>query len=88
MRPRARTRTRFIGTLVALGVAATFAVVAPIATSTAPPAEAALRKSVNTDYTLLRRAPRSYVIGTAYRGWTFDAHGAADAAYRWGTGLR
>lgn len=79
-----RKRTWITRTLLALGFAATAAVVAPVATSTAPPAEAALRKSVTTDYTLLRRAPRSYVIGTAYRGWTFDAQGPADAGYRWG----
>ncbi|MEJ7833308.1 MAG: hypothetical protein WKF79_10355 [Nocardioides sp.] len=79
-----RKPTRITRTLLALGFAATAAVAAPVVTSTAPPADAALRKSVNTDYTLLRRAPRSYVIGTAYRGWTFDAHGPADAGYRWG----
>ncbi len=84
MRPLAHARTRLVSTLVALGVAATVTVVAPVVTSTAPPADAAVRKSVNTDYTLLRRGPRSYVIGTAYRGWTFDAHGPADSGYRWG----
>ena len=47
-------------------------------------AEAALRKSVTSDYTLLRRGPRSYVIGTAYRGWTVDVQGNADSGYRWG----
>ena len=38
----------------------------------------------DSDYTLLRRAPRSYVVGTAYRGWTVDVQGPADASYRWG----
>lgn len=47
-------------------------------------AEAALRKSVTSDYTLLRRGPRSYVIGTAYRGWTVDVQGNADSGYCWG----
>ncbi len=31
-----------------------------------------------------RRGPRSYVIGTAYRGWTVDVQGPANAGYRWG----
>lgn len=57
----------------------------PVSSSSpASTAEAAIRKTVNTDYTLLRRAPRSYVIGTAYRGWTVDVQGEADASYRWG----
>ncbi|EST35798.1 hypothetical protein N566_17245, partial [Streptomycetaceae bacterium MP113-05] len=46
-------------------------------------AEAAVRKHVDTDYTLLRRGPRSYVVGTAYRGWTADIHGKQQAGYRW-----
>lgn len=47
-------------------------------------AQAAVRKQIDTDYTLLRRSPASYVIGTAYRGWTVDVHGEADGGYRWG----
>ena len=58
--------------------------VAPVSAPSSSTAEAALRKTVTSDYTLLRRAPRSYVIGTAYRDWTFDAQGEADAGYRWG----
>lgn len=58
-------------------------VIAP-ATSSPPSAAASVRKTVDSDYTLLRRDARSYVIGTAYRDWTFDAHGDALAGYRWG----
>lgn len=49
-----------------------------------PQAQAALRQSVTTDYTLLRRGPHSYVTGTAYRDWTFDVQGVASEGYRWG----
>ncbi|NKI42006.1 hypothetical protein [Streptomyces physcomitrii] len=63
---------------VAAGAVVPLAVVGGAST-----ADAALRKRVDTDYTLLRRAPRSYVIGTAYRDWTVDVHGEQDAGYRW-----
>lgn len=39
---------------------------------------------MTSDYTLLRRAPSSYVIGTAYRRWTVDVQGASSGAYSWG----
>ncbi len=53
----------------------------PVSSSSpASTADAALRKSVTSDYTLLRRGPRSYVIGTAYRGWTVDVQGNAAPA--------
>ena len=48
------------------------------------PALAALRKTVSTDYTLLRRGPHSYVVGTGYRGWTVDVQQDASEGYRWG----
>lgn len=48
------------------------------------PAQAALRKAIEPDYTLLRRGPHSYVLGTGYRGWTVDVQDAASEAYRWG----
>lgn len=81
MRPRRSVLLMVLAMSVALGV--TFIV--PLATSVpASTAEAAVRKTVTSDYTLLRRGPRSYVIGTAYRGWTVDAQGPADAGYRWG----
>ncbi len=69
---------------VALVASLGFSLLAPLTSSSPPEAQAALRKNVDTDYTLLRRDARSYVIGTAYRGWTFDAHGPAKAGYRWG----
>ena len=67
-----------------LAVTATLVVI-PLAGggTLAPQADAALRKNVTSDYTLLRRGPRSYVIGTAYRDWTVDVHGPQDAGYRW-----
>ncbi len=58
-------------------------VVAVPVSGQAPSAEAAIRKQVDTDYTLLRRGPRSYVVGTAYRDWTADVHGEQDSGYRW-----
>lgn len=81
MRPGRTVITLVIALTIALG----FTLVLPVAsTSPTSTAEAALRKTVTSDYTLLRRAPASYVIGTAYRGWTFDAQGPAQAGYRWG----
>ncbi|MFF1836459.1 hypothetical protein ACFVXE_19960 [Streptomyces sp. NPDC058231] len=59
------------------------AVTAVLATGMAPTADAAVRKHVTTDYTLLRRGPHSYVIGTAYRDWTADVHGDQSGGYRW-----
>ncbi|MET7931183.1 hypothetical protein ABZT43_46515 [Streptomyces sp. NPDC005349] len=35
-------------------------------------------------HTLLRRSPVSYVVGTAYRGWTVDIQGDPQGGYRWG----
>lgn len=80
MVPR-RTALALVITMIA-----TFAITLVGSTGSTPSAtaEAALRKAVDSDYTLLRRAPRSYVIGTAYRGWTVDVQGPADASYRWG----
>jgi hypothetical protein len=49
-----------------------------------PFAEAAERKQVTTDHTLLRRGPHSYVLGTAYRDWTVDVQQEALQGYRWG----
>lgn len=68
--------------LLLIGLIATGAPIA--APMTTPAAEAAVRKTITTDYTLLRRAPSSYVIGTAYRGWTDDVHGDGVDGYRWG----
>jgi len=48
------------------------------------PAEAALRKQVVTDYVMLRSAPGSYAVGTAYRGWTVDVQQEAVNSFRWG----
>jgi hypothetical protein len=48
------------------------------------PAQAAERKQVGTDYTLLRRGPHSYVLGTAYRGWNVDVQQAPSGGYWWG----
>ncbi|MCZ4095237.1 hypothetical protein C8250_002665 [Streptomyces sp. So13.3] len=68
-----------------LGLATTAAVaVVPLVAGQEPSADAAVRKHVTTDYTLLRRAPHSYVIGTAYRNWTVDVHGDQNSGYRWG----
>lgn len=68
-----------------VGPAATAALVAvPIVAGQEPAAEAAVRKQVTSDYTLLRRSPHSYVIGTAYRNWTVDVHGEQNDGYRWG----
>ncbi len=49
-----------------------------------PPAQAAEQKRVDTDYTLLRRGPHSFVLGTAYDGWTVDVQQDAVESYRWG----
>ncbi len=76
---RVRTTTAVAGVLAALGL-----LVAPAVTESAPRADAALRQHVTTDYTLLRRAPASYVLGTAYRDWTVDVHGEGSSGYRWG----
>lgn len=79
------SRRTLITLVIALIAAFGTTFVVPLtASSPASTAEAALRKTVTTDYTLLRRAPRSYVIGTAYRDWTVDVQGDADASYRWG----
>jgi len=82
MRPPRTVVTFVLAMTVALGV--TFVVPLASSTPTSSAAEAALRKSVTSDYTLLRRAPASYVIGTAYRGWTVDIQGPAESGYRWG----
>jgi hypothetical protein len=74
-----RTRAVLLGLLT---VAATAIVAVPLA-GPAQTADAAVRKHVDTDYTLLRRSPASYVIGTAYRGWTADIQGPASGGYRW-----
>lgn len=66
-----------------LGMLTLALVLAVPSTGQAPTADAAARKHVDTDYTLLRRAPASYVIGTAYRDWTVDVHGASSGGYRW-----
>ncbi len=66
----------FFGSATALGVS--------LIALAAAPAGAALRKTIEPDYTLLRRGPHSYVLGTGYRGWTVDVQDAASEAYRWG----
>lgn len=80
MRPHRILSTLTVALVASLG----FSLLAALTSSSPPEAQAALRKNVDTDYTLLRRDARSYVIGTAYRGWTFDVHGPAKAGYRWG----
>lgn len=65
-------------------LAVTTLLVLPMTGNRAPQAEAALRQSVTTDYTLLRRGPSSYVLGTAYRGWTVDIQQEPSGGYRWG----
>ncbi|MET7859868.1 hypothetical protein ABZS81_22160 [Streptomyces sp. NPDC005318] len=70
------------GLPTALAAAAAVCMAAPFTGATAT-AHAAVRKHVDTDYTLLRRAPASYVIGTAYRDWTADVHGDQQDGYRW-----
>ncbi len=78
-----RSRRTAFATVITM--VATVAITLLGSSESATPANAdALRKAVDSDYTLLRRAPRSYVIGTAYRGWTVDVQGPADASYRWG----
>lgn len=72
------------GLVIAMTAAFGAIAVTPLTLTPTSTAEAAVRKSVTSDYTLLRRGPRSYVVGTAYRDWTFDAQGDADAGYRWG----
>ena len=80
MRPRRTALTLAVALPASLGVA----VIGPETLSSPPEAQAAVRKNIDTDYTLLRRGPRSYVIGTAHRGWTVDVQGPANAGYRWG----
>lgn len=82
-------RSRRTNVLLILVVTTAFgiALIGPIGAtsgSSSSTAAAAVRKTVDSDYTLLRRGPRSYVVGTAYRGWTVDVQGPADASYRWG----
>jgi hypothetical protein len=72
-----RTLALLLGMLAASLLAAV-----PLGASTHT-ADAAVRKQVTTDYTLLRRSPASYVIGTAYRNWTADVHGGEVSGYRW-----
>ncbi|WP_328535331.1 hypothetical protein [Streptomyces sp. NBC_00344] len=68
-----------------LGLAtAASAAILPMAAGQDSTAQAAVRKQVTTDYTLLRRSPASYVLGTAYRNWTVDVHGDQNNGYRWG----
>jgi hypothetical protein len=50
----------------------------------APLAEGAERKRVDSDYTLLRRSPSSYVLGTAYHDWMVDVQQETSGAYQWG----
>jgi len=79
------TRRKLMSLVAATTVALGMTLIVPLSSPTPDStAEAALRKTVTSDYTLLRRGPRSYVIGTAYRGWTVDVQGPADASYRWG----
>ncbi|MDQ3715978.1 MAG: hypothetical protein M3381_08180 [Actinomycetota bacterium] len=80
-----RSRRTIIALVLSLIAAFGTTFLVPVSSSSPmSTAEAALRKSVTSDYTLLRRGPRSYVIGTAYRGWTVDVQGNADSGYRWG----
>ncbi|MEJ7725569.1 MAG: hypothetical protein WKH47_00960 [Actinomycetes bacterium] len=46
------------------------------------------RKTVGSDYTLVRSDPHAYVIGTAYRGDTIDIQQEASGGYRWGAVYR
>lgn len=81
MGPRRTAATFVLALISALAVT----LVVPLTpTTSSSTAEAALRKTVTSDYALLRRGPSSYVIGTAYRGWTVDVHGPASGGYRWG----
>ncbi len=76
---------RTIGTLVlAITLAVGISIVVPLSSPSSSTADAAVRKNVTSDYTLLRRSPASYVIGTAYRGWTVDVQGPSSRGYSWG----
>lgn len=78
---------RLTGLLAAVLFTAGLAVAAPVAgpaDSGGPAAEAAVRKHVDPTYTLLRRSPASYVVGTAYKGWTADIQQSPLRGYRWG----
>lgn len=50
--------------------------------ATGPAAAAPVGKRVDSDYTLLRSAPASWVIGTAYRDWSLSDEGAT-SGYAW-----
>jgi hypothetical protein len=51
--------------------------------ATAAPASAApTARHVDSDYTLLRSAPASFVVGTAYKGWSIRDEGN-QGAYAW-----
>lgn len=76
------TRLRVRAGLMAFALAALLVV--PLDRDYTPRAHAALRQQVTTDYTLLRRGPHSYVVGTAYRGWTVDIQQEPLEGYRWG----
>ncbi|MFB7165137.1 hypothetical protein [Streptomyces sp. NPDC056242] len=85
MRNRSTTRSpRRAALTAALAAAAAALGLALPYTGGVPTAQAAVRKHVDSDYTLLRRSPASYVIGTAYRGWTVDIQGDPQGGYRWG----
>jgi hypothetical protein len=52
--------------------------------ASAPPVNAGERKTVNTDYTLVRSDPGAYVVGIAFRGDTVDVQQDESGGYRWG----
>jgi len=79
-----RPRRIVLGLVVTLTAALGVTLVGPLSSAPSSTSDAAIRKTVTSDYALLRRAPRSYVLGTAYDGWSFDAQGPAEAGYRWG----
>lgn len=73
-RPAARIGTVLAAVAMGVGAAATMA----------ESAGAGERKTVNSDYTLVRSDPGSYVIGTAFRGDPVDVQQDASSGYRWG----
>jgi hypothetical protein len=53
-----------------------------VLSSAAPAAAAPVGRRVSSDYTLLRSAPNSWVIGTAYKNWSVRDEGN-HGAYAW-----
>lgn len=61
---------------------------AGLVTAASNPAGAGERKTVNTDYTLVRSDPHAYVVGIAFRGDTVDVQQEESGGYRWGSVYR